>query len=175
LRRDPVGIASESGARGGRLRLASSVDGLARLPTLRDSFRTYGWVAPLAPHDVRGWDVDAFQARIGRASTELEASSPNFSLTAPTIALADAGAKGRIAARRLLLVGGQAVVLLLAFVLLAATRLRRGARASARRLDSFGATGTQTRLAALAEGGLGVVPATLPGLPLGAPDAPVLA
>ena len=175
LRRNPVGIFFESVARGGRLRLASSVDGLARLPTLRDSFRTYGWVAPLAPHDVRGWDVDAFQARIGRASTELEASSPNFSLTAPTIALADAGAKGRIAARRLLLVGGQAVVLLLAFVLLAATRLRRGARASARRLDSFGATGTQTRLAALAEAALVVVPATLLGWLLGAAAALVLA
>src|SRR5438034_10231439 len=175
LRRNPVGIFFERVARGGRLRLASSVDGLARLPTLRDSFRTYGWVAPLAPHYVRGWDVDAFQARIGRTSTELEASSPNFSLTAPTVALAAAGAKGWIAARRLLLVGGQAVVLLLAFVLLAATRLRRGVRASARRLDSFGATGTQTRLAALAEAAPVVVPATLLGWLLGAAAALVLA
>ena len=148
---------------------------LTRLPALRDSFRTYGWVAPLGPHDVRGWDVDGFLARIGRASTALEASSPNFSLTAPTVALADAGAKSRIAGRRLLLVGGQAVVLLLAFVLLAATRLRRGARASSRRLDSFGATGTQTRLAALAEAALVVVPATLLGWLLGAVTALALA
>jgi len=142
---------------------------------LRDSFRTYGWVAPLGPHDVRGWDVDGFLARIGRAGTSLEASSANYSLTAPTVALANAGAKGRIAGRRLLLVGGQAVVLLLAFVLLAATRLRRGARASARRLDSFGATGVQTRLAALAEAALVVVPATLFGWLLGAVAALALA
>jgi FtsX-like permease family protein len=175
LRSDPVGSFFESVARDGRLRLASSVDDLTRLPSLKDSFRTYGWVAPLGPHDVRGWDVDGFRARIGRASTALEASSPNFSLTAPTVALADAGAKGRIAGRRLLLVGGQAVVLLLAFVLLAATRLRRGARASARRLNSFGATGTQTRLAALAEAALVVVPATLVGWLLGALAALVLA
>jgi hypothetical protein len=168
LRSDPVGSFFQSVARGGRLRLAAGVEDLTRLPTLRDSFRTYGWVAPLAPHDVRGWDVDSFQARIDRASTELEASSPNYSLTAPTVALADAGAKARIAGRRLLLVGGQAVVLLLAFVLLAATRLRRGALASARRLDSFGATGTQTRLAVLTESALVVVPATLLGWLLGA-------
>jgi hypothetical protein len=168
LRSDPVGSFFKGVARGGRLRLASSVDDVTRLPALRDSFRTYGWVAPLEPHDVRGWDVDGFQARIGRASTALEASSANFSLTAPTVALADAGSKGRIAGRRLLLVGGQAVVLLLAFVLLAATRLRRGARASARRLDSFGATGLQTRLAALAEAALVVVPATVLGWALGA-------
>ena len=175
LRSDPVASFFQSVARGGRLRLAAGVDGLTRLPALRDSFRTYGWVAPLGPHDVRGWDVDGFRARIGRASTALEASSPNFSLTAPTVALADAGAKSRIAGRRLLLVGGQAVVLLLAFVLLAATRLRRGARASARRLDSFGATGTQTRLAALAEAALVVVPATLLGWLLGAVAALALA
>ena len=168
LRSDPVGSFFQGVARDGRLRLAPSVEGLTHMPALADSFRTYAWVAPLGPHSVRGWDVDEFRARIARASTELEASSPNFSLTAPTVPLADAGAKSRIAGRRLLLVGGQAVVLLLAFVLLAATRLRRGGRASARRLDSFGATGTQTRLAALAEAALVVVPATVVGWLLGA-------
>ena len=175
LRRDPVGSFFESVAPGGRLRLAGDVKALTSRPLLRDSFRTYGWVAPIDPHDVRGWDVDAFQARIERASTALEASSPNFSLTAPTVALAAAGTKSTIAGRRLLLVGGQAVVLLLAFVLLAATRLRRGARASSRRLDSFGATGVQTRLAALAEAALVVVPATLLGWLLGAVVASALA
>jgi hypothetical protein len=175
LRSDPVGSFFQGVARGGRLRLAPSVLGLTNVPALKDSFRTYGWVAPLGPHDVRGWDVDAFRTRIARASSELETSSPNFSLTAPTVALADAGAKARIAGRRLLLVGGQAVVLLLAFVLLAATRLRRGARASTRRLDSFGATGTQTRLAALAEAAFVVVPATVVGWVLGAIAALALA
>src|SRR5262245_47126985 len=175
LRSDPVGSFFEGVSPGGRLRLAGDVGALTSLPLLKDSFRTYGWVAPLGPHDVRGWDVNGFLARIGRASTSLEASSANYSLTAPTVALADAGAKGRIAGRRLLLVGGQAVVLLLAFVLLAATRLRRGARASARRLDSFGATGVQTRLAALAEAALVVVPATLIGWLLGALAALALA
>ena len=112
--------------------------------------------------------MDGFRTRIERARTQLQASSPNFALTAPTVALSDAGAKAQIAGRRLLLVGGQAVVLLLAFVLLAATRLRRGARAAARRLESFGATGWQARLAALAEAAVVVLPATLLGWLLGA-------
>jgi hypothetical protein len=175
LRSDAVASFFQSVARSGRLRLAADVEGLTGLPALSDFFRTYGWVAPLGPHDVRGWEVGGFETRIGRASTELEASSSNFSLTAPTVALADVGAKAQIAGRRLLLVGGQVVVLLLAFVLLAATRLRRGARASARRLDSFGATGTQTRLAALAEAALVVLPATMLGWGLGALAALALA
>ena len=111
-------------AQGGRLRLAEGVDRTSRLPKLADSQRTYGWVAALRPEDVRAWDVDGFRTRIERASTQLQASSPNFALSAPTVALAEAGTKAQIAGRRLLLVGGQAVVLLLAFVLLAATRLR---------------------------------------------------
>jgi hypothetical protein len=175
LRTDPAAAFFRGAARGERLRLATGVDRVSRLPRLSYTFRTYGWVAPLRPHDVRAWDLDAFQARVERARTALEASSPNFDLTAPTVELADAGAKARIAGRRLLLVGGQAVVLLLAFVLLAATRLRRGARASARRLDSFGATGWQTRLAALAEAGLVVLPATLLGWFLGGVAAAALA
>ena len=119
--------------------------------------------------------MDGFRTRIERASTQLQASSPNFALSAPTVALAEAGTKAQIAGRRLLLVGGQAVVLLLAFVLLAATRLRSGARAAARRLESFGATGWQTRLAALAEAVVVVLPATLLGWLFGAGAAFVLA
>jgi len=150
-------------AQGGRLRLAEGVDRSARLPKLADSQRTYGWVAALRPEDVRAWDVDGFQSRIERARTQLQASSPNFALSAPTVALGEAGSKAQIAGRRLLLVGGQAVVLLLAFVLLAATRLRRGAVAATRRLESFGATGSQTRLAALAESAVVVLPAAVLG------------
>jgi hypothetical protein len=165
----------QSASRNGRLRLATGVGRVSRLPRLAYTFRTYGWIAPLRPHDVRAWDVAGFQARVDRARTTLEASSPNFDLTAPTVELADAGAKAGIAGRRLLLVGGQAIVLLLAFVLLAATRLRRGARASAARLDSFGATGWQGRLAALAEAVLVVLPATLVGWLLGGVAALVLA
>lgn len=162
-------------AEGGRLRLADGVERTSRLPKLADSQRTYGWVMALRPEDVKAWDVDGFQQRVERARTELQASSPSFALSAPTVALADADSKAQIAGRRLLLVGGQAVVLLLAFVLLVATRLRRGAVAAARRLESFGATGWQARLAALAEAAVVVLPASLLGWLFGAGLAFVLA
>lgn len=175
LRANAAGSFFRSAAQSGRLRLATGVERVSGLPELANSFRTYAWIAPLRSSDVRAWDVDGFQARVDRARTRLAASSLNFGLAAPTVELATAGAKARIAGRRLLIVGGQAVVLLLAFVLLAATRLRRGARASAQRLDSLGATGWQTRLAALAEAALVVVPATLVGWLLGAIAAVALA
>ena len=160
---------------GGRLRIAEGVDRVSRLTELAYAFRTYGWIAPLRPGDVRAWDVDDFQARLDRSSTILQARSSRFGLKAPTVALADAGAKSRIAGRRLFLVGGQAVVMLLAFVLLAATRLRRGARAASRRLESFGARGWQIRLAALAEAAVVVLPATVLGWAFGAAAALALA
>jgi len=162
-------------APGGRLRIAEGVDRVSRLPDLAYTFRTYGWIAPLRPGDVRAWDVDDFQARLDRSRTILQARSSRFGLKAPTAALADAGARSRIAGRRLLLVGGQAAVMLLAFVLLAATRLRRGARAASRRLESFGASGWQIRLAALAEAAVVVLPATVLGWALGAAAALALA
>ena len=175
LRTNAAGSFFRSSAQSGRLRLATGVERVSRLPELANSFRSYAWVAPLGSSDVRAWDVDGFQARVDRARTQLAASSLNFDLVAPTVELAAAGSKAQIAGRRLLLVGGQAVVLLLAFVLLAATRLRRGARASARRLDSFGARSWQTRLAALVEAALVVVPATLVGWLVGAISAVALA
>jgi hypothetical protein len=164
-----------SAAQGDRLVLAPGIPSVTSLPRLADTQRTYGWVSELRPGDVHAWDVDGFQTRVERARTKLQASSLDFALTAPTVALAAAHEKAQIAGRRLLLVGGQAVVLLLAFVLLAATRLRPGARAATRRLESFGATGWQTRIGALSEAAVIVVPATLLGWLLGAVGALVLA
>jgi hypothetical protein len=152
---------------GGRLRLAEGVEATSRLPALGFAFRTYGWLAPIRPGEVRAWELDDFQERIVRARTTLQARSSRFDLTAPVAALADAGAKSEIAGRRLLLVGGEAVVMLLAFVLLAGSRLRAGARSTARRLEWFGAGRWQIRLSALAEAAVVVVPATVLGWLLG--------
>ena len=160
---------------GNRLLLAEGVARASRLPKFADAFRTYGWIAPLRPGDIRAWDVDGFQRRLDLARTALAVESPRFGLIAPTAAIADAGAKSRIAGRRLLLVGGQAVVMLLAFVLLVATRLRREAQASRNRLESFGATSGQTASAALAEAAIVVVPATIVGWLLGVAAALMIA
>lgn len=153
---------------GGRLRLAEGVEGLSRLPQLTFSQRTYGWIAPLGSGDIRAWELDDFRARLARARTGLEARSFRYDLKAPVAALDDAGTGSRIAGRRLLLVGGQAVVMLLSFVLLAGSRLRRGARAAARRLEWSGAGWWQLRLSALGEAAVVAVPATALGWALGA-------
>jgi ABC-type antimicrobial peptide transport system permease subunit len=171
----PVGDFFAGAGAEGRLRLAEGVDATSRLPELGFSFRTYGWFAPIRPGDVRSWELGAFEDRVVRASTVLQARSSRFDLTAPSAALEDAGAKSRIAGRRLLLVGGEAAALLLAFVLLAGSRLRTGARATARRLEWFGAGRWQIRLSALAEAAVVAVPATLLGWLLGIVATLVLA
>jgi hypothetical protein len=175
LRPGAAGAFFAGAAPSGRLRLAEGVDGLSRLPQLAFSFRTYGWLAPIRPGDVRAWEVDDFRRGLARASSELEASSFRYVLKAPDVPLDDADSEARIAGRRLLLVGGQAVVMLLAFVLLAASRLRRGARAAARRLEWSGASWGQVRLGALAEAAVVAVPATAVGWALGAAAAATLA
>jgi hypothetical protein len=175
LRAGAAGAFFSGAAASGRLRLGEGVDGVSRLPQLAFSFRTYGWIAPIDPSDVRAWEVDDFRSGLARGQSELEASSFRYVVKAPVVALDDADAKARIASRRLFLVGGQAVVLLLAFVLLAASRLRRGARAAARRLEWSGASWWQVRLGALAEAALVAVPATVLGWALGAGAAATLA
>jgi hypothetical protein len=175
LHAGPAGHFFAGAAPGGRLRLAEGVDATSRLPKLSFSFRTYGWLAPISPGDVRAWELGDFQDRLIRARTVLQARSPRFDLKAPTAALADAELESRIAGRRLLLVGGEMVVVLLAFVLLAGSRLRTGARTTARRLAWFGASDWQIRLSALAEAAVVVVPATVLGWILGAAATLVLA
>ena len=171
----PAGDFFAGAVPGGRLRLAEGVEATSRLPELGFSLRTYGWLAPIRPGDVRAWELGDFQDRLVRARTILLARSSRFDLTEPTAALVDAGTKSRIAGRRLLLVGGEAVVMLLAFVLLAGSWLRTGARATARRLEWFGAGRWQIRLSALAEAAVVVVPATLLGWLLGVAATLVLA
>jgi hypothetical protein len=175
LRAGAAGAFFTGAAASGRLRLAEGVEGLSRLPQLAFSFRTYGWLAPIGSGDVRAWELDDFRRQLARARSELEASSFRYVLKAPDAALDDADSEARIAGRRLLLVGGQAVVMLLAFVLLTASRLRRGARAAARRLEWSGASWWQVRLGALAEAAVVAVPATVLGWALGAAAAATLA
>ena len=89
--------------------------------------------------------------RVTRTRSELLAESLVFDLTAPLAALREANATGRIAGRRLLLIGGEAAALLLAFAVLAATGLRRDAEAQWRRLTWYGARRWQLALGSIAE------------------------
>ncbi len=133
------------------LLLADGVRGLATVPALAPTYRSYSWTLPLASDRVRPWSLDAFDEQVTRARAELTALTFAYVLTAPTDELADADVTGRVAARRLLLIGGQAAALLLAFAVLAALGLRRDAEAEWRRLTWYGARRWQLVLLSAAE------------------------
>ena len=113
--------------------------------------RTYGWIVPLAPGSIHDWELRSLGARIDRAQASLEGESDIFSLSAPTDTIASIRATSRVAGERLLILGGDAAVLLLGFAVLASTRLRRDHRAVRRRLTWFGARRSQMLLVAATE------------------------
>jgi hypothetical protein len=137
------------------LLLANGVRGLAAapLPDVEGIARTYGWVAPVGPGSVHDWEIPGFAARIDRANARLQARSDLFSISAPIDALNGVHADARVAGRRLLLVGGDVALLLLAFAVLVATRLRRDSEAAWRRLSWFGARPAQLATLSAAETG----------------------
>jgi len=113
--------------------------------------RTYGWVVPLAPGSIHDWDLASLGASIDRAQAQLEERSDIFGVTAPLDTIAAVRATSRVAGERLLILGGDAAVLLLGFAVLASTRLRRDHEAVRRRLTWFGARRGQILLVAAAE------------------------
>jgi hypothetical protein len=126
--------------------LANGVAALDRLPLLKDDYRSYGWVVPLRRGSVRSWSADSVATRIDQARAAFEGSSFGFDFTAPSDELRGAASDGNVAGRRLLLLGGEAVALLLAFAVLVGTRLRRDVDATRGRLRGVGVRGWQTGL-----------------------------
>jgi len=121
--------------------VAAGVAGFLRVP-LPDApliARSYGWIVPLAPGAVHPWDLAAFQRKVDLAQSRLVERSDIFSVSAPTGTLSDVNATSRIAARRLLVIGGDAAALLLGFAVLVAGWLRRDHDALRRRLVRLGA------------------------------------
>ena len=116
------------------LLLAEGVGGLARIPVFVPTFRSYTWAAPLRPGSVHPWTIDSFARKVTQTRSALQAKSLRFDLTAPVAELRAANEAGKVAGRRLLLIGGEAAALLLAFAVLAATGLRRDTEAQWRRL-----------------------------------------
>src|SRR5512133_3424573 len=116
------------------LLLANGVRALARVPLFVPTFRSYTWAAPLRPGSVHPWSIDSFARKVKQRRSALQAKSLRFDLTAPLAELRAANENGKVAGRRLLLIGGEAAALLLAFAVLAAAGLRRDAEAQWRRL-----------------------------------------
>ena len=157
--------------------LANGVRGFSHLalPDAATIARTYGWVVPVAPGAIHSWELPAFGSRIDRAQSRLEQATDLFSVSAPIDAIAATRATGRVAGERLLILGGDAAVLLLGFAVLASTRLRRDHLAVRRRLTWFGARRSQILLVAATEVAAITVVATLVGWAAGTGAGALLA
>jgi len=155
--------------------LTDDVDGAAALPPFRLIYRSFAWILPLEPRSVHPWDLDDLGQRVERARSELTAGTSFFELSDPLSALEPTVSANRVTARRLLLVGGQAVALLLAFVVLAAATGRREAEATRARLARFGALRWQVAMLSAAEASGVAALATLVGWIVGLGVAAVIA
>jgi hypothetical protein len=109
--------------------------------------RTYGWVVPVAPRAIHDWQLSTLNDRLDAAQSVLERKSDIFTVTGPTDTIAAIRATSRVAAERLLILGGDAAVLLLGFAVLASARLRREHANVRQRLTWSGASRTQMLLA----------------------------
>ena len=147
--------------------LAEGVDELTASPALERVYRSYAWVAPLEPGTIRAWEIDELPGDVARARSALQTTSSSFELTAPVEELRAAAEASDVAARRLLLVGGESAALLFAFAVLAAVSMRRDTEAARRRLTWFGARGWQLSLYTGAEAAAVAVAGTAAGWAIG--------
>ena len=143
--------------------VAEGADTFANADTLGSLYRSYGWVLPLRAGSVRVWDANAFPGRVARVRSELQAAVPGFQLEAPSEKVSEAASTAEASGRRLLLIGGEACALLVAFALLAAATLRRDVTSSRRRLGWFGARRWQLELGTAAESVIVAAGGTLVG------------
>jgi len=190
--RDPnlfgyISAAGASPAAPPLLLLAPSVEALQRYPALSPYYRVYSWLSPLRAERLHTWQIRRTLAAESRAQNTLYATDSAFRLSSPDEELLSADHRGRVAARRLMLVGGETSALLLGFAVIAAIGLRRGLASERRRLLARGArrwqswltlggeVGAMTLIGALAgiAGGSAVVAAVAAGA--GQPAGAILA
>jgi hypothetical protein len=147
----------------------------APLPDAPLIARTYGWIVPVAPKAIHDWQLAQLDTRLSRAQQTLERRSDIFTVAAPTDTMQSIRATSRLAAQRLLILGGDGAVLLLGFAVLASARLRRDQRAMRERLTWAGASRSQILLVAATETVGVTVIATLAGWALGTAAGAILA
>ena len=170
--RDPtlfgyVSAAAEGNAAQPVVLLAPSVEAVQHLPSLRPFYRVYSWLSPLRADSLHTWDVGRTLAAESRGQTALYTADSAFRLSSPDEQVLDAMQRGRIAARRLALVGGETSALLLGFAIIAAIGLRRGLASERRRLLARGARRWQASLALGSEVGAMTLLGALFGIAVG--------
>lgn len=157
--------------------VADGVLGFVRVP-LPDAAliaRTYGWVVPVAPRAVHDRQLASLPARLDAAQSRLERRSDVFTVAGPTDTIESIRATSRVAAQRLLVLGGDAAVLLLGFAVLASARLRRDHENVRRRLTWMGARRSQLLLVPATEAVLVTLGASVVGWLAGAGGGALLA
>ena len=147
--------------------VADGVEGLSDRREVEGLFRTVTWAVALDPDRLDADTVAGLPARIAELDTRLRAQSGEFAIDAPLEDLRAAAERAEVASRRQLLVAGAGTALFLAFVVLAAARIRRGVGATAFRLRRLGGRRWQVALENLAYVALIAVPAVLVGWCLG--------
>ena len=123
----------------GPLVVAEGVAGLVSSPVLARTYRSYAWVSALGDGVPRAWDLNGTLDAIARVRSQLTAISTSWSVIEPEQELRATGRSTTAASRRLLLVGGEGVALLVAFAILAAGALRADLLRARRRLTWYGA------------------------------------
>jgi hypothetical protein len=159
----------------GPLVVAEGLETLVAAPALARTYRTYAWVWPLAAGEPRLWQVDGLMVTVERARAELTARTSAFAVDVPEEELREAQRSATVSGRRLLLVGGEAAALLLAFAVLAARGLRRDLDDTRRRLTWYGARTWQLRFLAGVESAVVAVVGVLAGWVAGSVAAAVAA
>ena len=147
--------------------VADGVGGLSARPEVSGLFRTVTWAVALQPDRLDADTVAGLPARIAELDTGLRVQSGEFAIDAPLEDLRAAAERAKVASRRQLLVAGAGTALFLAFVVLAAARIRRGVGATAFRLRRLGGRRWQVALENVAYVALIAVPAVLLGWCLG--------
>ena len=112
---------------------------------------------------------------IDQARTAFQTGTFGFELTAPTDELRAAAGDAHVAGRRLLLLGGAAVALLLAFAVLVGARQRRDADALRARLRAVGVRRWQSTLVILVESLTAALAGTILGWVAGSAAAAAIA
>ena len=148
--------------------VAAGADAFDHLPALATFYRVYSWVAPVAPRGIHVWQIAGLLTRESRAQTVLARFGDLYALSGPDTALLEARTKGRVAAERMVLIGGEVSALMLGFALVCAIGLRKGLAAERRRLLQRGARRLQLWLAVGAEVGALTLAGAVVGVTVGA-------
>ena len=148
---------------GAPILVANGMRELSARPEVSGLFRTLTWAVALDADGLDAEQVDRLPQRIAEIDASLRTKSSEFAVQAPLDDLSAAADRAERASRRQLLFAGGGTALFLAFVVLAASRIRRDVRATRYRLRRLRGRRWQVALETFAYAGLIALPGVLVG------------